>query len=76
MRCATFLVIIKFMIALPYNFSVFAVGVPDFRAMPASAVTAFYLTRKNVCTTLSVFTRMSSCHLILDYTNSCTDIIT
>jgi len=45
---ATLFVAVEFMIALPYRAAVFVGGVPDLRAVPATALTAFYLAGEKV----------------------------
>lgn len=62
---AAFFAAIKFMVALPDRPAVLAVGMPHFRAVPASAVAAFYLAGEDACAALPVRSRLPDGHLLL-----------
>ena len=54
------------MITLPDRPAVFVVGMPDLRAVPASALSAFYLTGENMNATVAVSAGAAALQFILD----------
>jgi hypothetical protein len=60
MRSGAFLAALIFVIALPDDFLVFVRAVPDLRAVPAAALTAFYLAGEVTDTTVTIPSRAAA----------------